>query len=375
MRGRLRTLSVMGSESHDARSSLYELAFENVPCATLVVDADGQVLLRNRAARALPEEWLDGLFAGPPTGAPEVDRFHREVAEHGHAYAETVVGRQTVALDGCGCGTLRIVTVDHVGGRRELEADPRTVRRIESLGHLTASLAHDFNNLLTPILSLSERLETELLSRGTARVMARDIRMAAERAAALVRETLRLVRREPTRVEPLSVNAVVRDLRSLIERVVGAAIDVELALSADACVTRVDRERLEHAVLNLAANARDAMPSGGRLTLTTATVAFDAGHADVLEGAAEGTYVALRVTDNGTGMTTEARERVFERFFTTKGEGGTGLGLCGVQRFVAESGGCLALHSERGLGTTLVLYLPLAAGSRARPLRSHPSPH
>jgi signal transduction histidine kinase len=138
---------------------------------------------------------------------------------------------------------------------------------------------------------------------------------------------------------------------------VGRDIDVELSLATDAGVAKVDRERLEQAIFNLAANARDAMPSGGRLTLRTAAIPF--GAASEVEAPTAGAFVALYVTDTGVGMTSEVRERVFNRFFTTKERGrGTGLGLSAVRDFVHDSGGCLAVHSEVGRGTRVVLYLP-----------------
>ncbi len=350
----------MHSEIHDAKRSVYEFAFETSRDATLVVDTRGRVVRRNRAARALPEEWLERLFPAA-SGAAEVERFHREMASRGYARAETVVGRRTIALDGRAHDAERVITIADITDCCARETERRTGRRMESIGHLTASLAHDFNNLLTPILSLSGCLETELPAGGT-RAMAQEIHVAAERALALVRQTLRLVRREPRGVEPVSVDAVLRDLRTLIERVVGREIEVELALGANDSIVNVDRERLEHAVLNLAANARDAMPSGGRLTLRTAMVTFAPGQSGEIDGSVAGPYVALRVTDSGIGMTSEVRERIFERFFTTKGaDRGTGLGLCAVKSFVAESGGCVALHSEPRRGTTLALYLPSVA--------------
>jgi signal transduction histidine kinase len=351
----------MHTETRAAKRSLYEVAFEDSLDAAFVIDACGIIVQRNRAARALPDESLDPLLPGSRSGAPGVESFYRELDTHGHAHTETVIARRTIALHGRGHEAQRVVTVRDVTDGCALEAERRAHRRFEAIGHVTAGLAHDFNNLVMPILSLSALIEAELTLDATTRAMAHDIHVAAESALALVRQTLRLVRREPTPVAPVSVDAVIRDLRGLVERVVGREIDVELALCADERIVNVDRERLEQAILNLAANARDAMPMGGRLTLKTGTVTFAAGQASEIEGATSGSYVVIHVTDTGVGMTSEVRERIFERFFTTKEEGrGTGLGLCGVQRFVVESGGCLAVHSEPGRGATLVLYLPKA---------------
>jgi signal transduction histidine kinase len=345
----------MYSDTHDADRILYQHAFECSPDATFMLDADGVVLLRNRSARGLPKEWLDHVFAGPSRSA-EAELFFRELATRGDGHLETGVGRRTIALEGRLCGTMTVVTIRDVSRSRELENELRALRRFESIGHFTAQLAHDFNNLLTLIVGLSAALELELPAGGSAWAMARDIHSAADRAAARVSQTLRQVRREPTPVAPVDVDAVVRELQPLIERMVGRGIDVDLAPAPEAGVASVDRERLEHAILNLVANARDAMPSGGRLTLRTATVTLDAASP---EEAAPGAYVVLSVIDTGVGMTSEVRERVFSRFFTTKDAGrGAGLGLSAVRAFVNDSGGCVALHSEPGRGTRLVLYLP-----------------
>jgi two-component system, cell cycle sensor histidine kinase and response regulator CckA len=346
----------MDSDIRETDRVLYELGFEIASNATFLVDADGRVLLRNRAARGLPREWLDRLFAGPSCSA-EAELFFRELATQGRAQVEMGVGGRTIAVEGRASGTMSVVSVHDVTRRCELENELRTLRRLESIGHLTAALAHDFNNLLAPIASLSASLEAELPVDGSAWAMARDIQAAAKSAAALVSQTLRQVRREPTPVGPVSVNLVISELRTLIERMVGRDIDVELSLATDAGVAKVDRERLEQAIFNLAANARDAMPSGGRLTLRTAAIPF--GAASEVAAPTAGDFVALCVTDTGVGMTSEVRERIFDRFFTTKERGrGTGLGLSAVRKFVYDSGGCLAVHSEVGRGTSLVLYLP-----------------
>jgi len=219
---------------------------------------------------------------------------------------------------------------------------------------------HDFNNLLTPIACMSACLEADLPHESAAAEMARDIRLAADRAAGLARQVLKYVRREPSRVEAVNVSAVVAEFEAIIQRVAGTAVEVELKLASNVGCAMLDRERLEHVLLNLVANARDAMPAGGRLTLTTARVSLDEGDADAIEGARAGSYVALRVIDTGVGMTTEIRERIFESFFTTKdAEHGTGLGLATARRFVAQSRGCITVHSEAGHGTTMSLYFPV----------------
>jgi signal transduction histidine kinase len=345
----------------DPQLGLYRFAFEQAPYPTIVLREDGRVLLQNGAARALPHEVVERLFAGD---GRELDLFFRELASKGHSHAEIDVAARAFAIDGCMHGAQLVVTLRDLGVQRVLETELRALKRVESLGQFTAGLAHDFNNLLTPILWLSACLETELPAGGQARELARDTRIAAEKAASLARQTLGLVRREPVRgrAAAVSVNPVVADMRTLIERIVGGQIRVEVALGGDAGLAVLDRERLERALVDLAVNARDAMPEGGRLTVTTKGVSFDQAEASSTEGASAIDYVCLQVTDTGSGMTPEVRARVFERFFTTKAPGrGTGLGLSAVQRFVAESGGCIAVHSQPGRGTTVALYFPSAA--------------
>ena len=346
-------------ETDDCKLALFAFVFEDAPDATVVFDAAGRLLVLNRAARELPDELVEILASGDLPHAGELSRFRAELTSEGRALAEIRVGGRAMAIDGKMHGTRQVVTLRDITERLRLESELRALQRVQSIGHFTASLIHDFNNLLTPIACLSACLEEQASLDDAARAMAGDIRDAAQRATVLARQTLQLVRREPSRAQIADVNLVVDELRSLIERVVGSEIHVELVLAKDAGAAMLDRERLEHALLNLAANARDAMPTGGLLRLSTTKISLDEGGAAAIEGARVGAYVALRVTDTGVGMTTEVRERIFEHFFTTKEAGrGTGLGLASVRRFVAESGGAIALHSEEGRGTTMSLYLP-----------------
>ncbi len=355
----VQVLGTMPGELDDPRPGLHELVFEHSLDATVVFDAQGRVLLLNRAARELPDEWVDRLFVGDASHPRELTFFRDQLETRGKAHAEVRVGGRSIAVDGRRHGAQYVVFVRDESRLRRLEGELRTLQRLESLGHFTASLVHDFNNLLTPIACLSACLESELAGNDDAGAMARDIRDAADRATRLARQMMKLVRREPPRVAPVHVAATVGDLRSLVERVVGSSVKVEVAVAPDTGATIIDRERLEHAILNLAANARDAMPDGGTLTVSTSRVAFDEDQAETVEGARVGAYVAVRVRDTGVGMSREVREHMFERFFTTKEPGhGTGLGLASVRRFVAESGGCVTVHSREGRGTTVSLYLP-----------------
>jgi signal transduction histidine kinase len=352
----------------ERKLDLYRFLFDQARDATIVFDAHGRILLLNHEARQLPGEFVERLFAGDATCALELALFRDEVASRGHAQAEIRVGGRSMTLHGMVQGGLHVVMLRDVTESRRVEGELRSLQRVESVGHLTASLVHDFNNLLTPIACMSACLEADLPDGSEESAMARDICVAAERAATLARQVLKFVRREPSRVEAANISAVVAELGPLIQRVAGTGVEVQLSLGPNAGAAMLDRERFEHVVLNLVANARDAMPRGGLLTLSTANISFDEGEASAIEGARAGCYVVLRVIDTGVGMTTEVRERIFESFFTTKdADHGTGLGLAAARRFVAQSRGCITVHSEAGRGTTMSLYFP-GIEPKARPL-------
>jgi nitrogen-specific signal transduction histidine kinase len=255
------------------------------------------------------------------------------------------------------------MTSDHDSNdsRGELQTELDRLRRVESLGYLTASVIHDFNNLLTPMVCLSAMLTRELEKGSRAGDMAAEIRETAERAAGLVRQMLSFVRRAPELPRRVAVGAVVSELRSLLGRVAGDRVEVVLAVDEDAGDVMTSREQLEQVLLNLAANARDAMPAGGRLFVSVTPVALAGEDGPGCHRA--GAYVAIRVSDTGTGMSPEVRERVFERFFTTKAQGdGNGLGLAAAHRFAKACGGCISVRSAEGAGTTITLCLPRADG-------------
>jgi signal transduction histidine kinase len=239
--------------------------------------------------------------------------------------------------------------------RRLVEAERRLERaqRIDLLGSLTAGIVHDLSNLLTPLLAASSLLERQVEPGTRAASLAAEVRATAERSVALVRQTLLFVRGDPSRPERQSLNTVLADMRPLLERLLGPTIDLDLVLDESLGETIADRQQLEQVIANLAANARDAMPAGGALTVRTANAELE--HED---GSPPGRYVSLMITDTGSGMTPETQASAFEWLFTTKGDEGTGLGLASVRRFVARSGGRVTVWSKLGFGTTLVLHLP-----------------
>ncbi len=245
--------------------------------------------------------------------------------------------------------------------RKRLEEQFRQAQKLEAVGRLAGGVAHDFNNLLTVIRGNAELLAPSF--KGADAALLDDLILASDRATALVRQLLVFSRRQPARVEVLDLNEVVGALSGLLRRLLGARVAVEIVV-ADAPVTvRADRSHLEQVVMNLAVNARDAMPGGGTLTVRTGTA----------EGP-PGRLARLTVSDTGTGMTDEVRARIFEPFFTTKGpDKGTGLGLATVFGIVQQSGGTIEVESAPGAGTTFRVDLPWVPG-RASGLIVTPAP-
>jgi PAS domain S-box-containing protein len=233
-------------------------------------------------------------------------------------------------------------------------------QKMEAIGQLTGGVAHDFNNLLTTILGSIDVIERRQgnLAAESLRLLA-AARHAAERGAALTARLLAFSRRqalEPRIVEP---NRMIRAMSDLLGRTLGENIVIEVVQSAGLWRTLVDPSQLESAMLNLAINARDAMPKGGKLTIETGNTYIDEEYAEAHAEVKAGQYVLLAVTDTGSGMPSDVLERAFEPFFTTKPEGqGTGLGLSQVYGFVKQSGGHIKLYSEGGQGTTVKIYLP-----------------
>jgi signal transduction histidine kinase len=244
--------------------------------------------------------------------------------------------------------------------REHLEEQLRQSQKMEALGQLTGGLAHDFNNMLTVIISSME-LAKRRLSRGDTDVI-RFIDSAvdgAERGATLIRRLLAFSRRQPLAPEPIDANKFVVGMSDLLHRTLGEHVRLETVLAGGLWRTHADPAQLENAILNLAVNARDAMPDGGRLTIETANCHLDDAYAARQADVPAGQYVLVAVSDTGSGIPPEVITKAFDPFFTTKGAGkGTGLGLSQVYGFVKQSGGHVKIYSEQGHGTTVKLYLP-----------------
>ena len=252
---------------------------------------------------------------------------------------------------------------------RKSEEQLRQAQKMEAVGRLAGGIAHDFNNVLTAIFGYVDLLLDQIDDTDPKRADLLEIRSSAERAASLTRQLLAFSRRQVMQPRTIDLNTVVGRLENLIARLVGEDIQVSVDLSAHQPLVVADPGHVEQVLMNLAANARDAMPEGGRLEIATR-------HEEVTEqtedrpGLRPGPYELIVVTDTGTGMPPGVQERIFEPFFTTKEMGkGTGLGLATVYGIVKQSGGCVYADTEVGQGTTFVVYLP-----RASPIEASAAP-
>jgi PAS domain S-box-containing protein len=249
---------------------------------------------------------------------------------------------------------------------REREEQLRQAQKLEAIGQLAGGFAHDFNNLLTAIIGNSSLALTTMDPKDPNRALVADIRAVGERAAVLTKQILGFARRQMLRPEAVSLNSVVLELEPLLRRNLGEDIELRISLAPDLRDSHIDPHQIRQVLLNLAANARDAMPNGGRLIIDTANASLGDTYCRKHREAVPGHYVKLAVSDNGAGMDTETQTRLFEPFFTTKAMGtGTGLGLAVVYGVVMQSGGSVAVYSEPGKGTTFKVYLPVAAASES----------
>ena len=249
--------------------------------------------------------------------------------------------------------------------RRKMEEELRQSQKMEAVGQLTGGIAHDFNNMLTAIIANLEML-VPLLGDGDQRELAGEAQGAAQDGGKLVSQLLAFGRRQALNPQPTDVGPLIANFTGLIRRTIGESVELDFQAPTSPQLTVVDAAQLQNAVLNLAINARDAMPRGGRLTIEVSQAHLDADHAQMYPEVRIGDYVMIAVSDSGTGMSEETRRRAFEPFFTTKPTGaGTGLGLSMVYGFVKQSGGHIQIYSEVGHGTSIRVYLPVPESLKA----------
>ncbi len=340
--------------------------------AILALDSTGAVTLFNPAAERMFGCPADGALGRPAT------MFLPEMS--GDASAPQNQGRMSLEWglrtdgerfpveasqsggDGPDAGARTIIVRD-VTERRRLETQLRHAQRMEAVGRLAGGVAHDFNNLLTVISGYTEMILDDLPPTDRLREPVLMMRQAGEQAAALTSQLLAFSRRQVIEPQVLELNTVVSNLTKMLRRLIGEDIELSVALNPDLDRVRVDPRQVEQILMNLAVNARDAMPNGGRVTIETANATVDEHFAQTTPGMTPGRYVLLAVTDSGHGMDESTRSKIFEPFFTTKDPGkGTGLGLAMVYGIVQQAKGHIEVYSEVGHGTAFKLYLPSVDG-------------
>ena len=263
--------------------------------------------------------------------------------------------------------------VEEITDRHALEEQLRQAQKMEAIGRLAGGVAHDFNNLLGVILGHAELLISRAEAENLQRRHAEAIRRAAQHAASLTAQLLAFGRRQVLQVSVIDLNDVVGQTGAMVRRLIGEDIEIGTHLGSDLGKVKVDPVQLQQVILNLVANARDAMPHGGTITIETANVELDTQYTKRHEGASPGLWVMLAVSDTGIGMDQETQARIFEPFFTTKGLGrGTGLGLASVYGIVKQFGGLIYVYSEIGQGTTFKIYVPQVQEPVEKEIVAHP---
>jgi PAS domain S-box-containing protein len=310
-----------------------------------------------RPPEDIPRMLIDVAARGGP-GDPAPRTWRHTRADGAMIDVEITAGR--ITFEG---RTAAMVVAHDVSERKRLERRLADAEKMEAIGRLAGGVAHDFNNLLTVINGYADIL----LARDGGGEELEEIARAGRQAAALTRQLLAFSRRQVLHPRILDLNEIVSGMETMLHRIIGDDVSVGIRLQPDLAPVEADRAQIERVILNLAANARDAMPDGGALTIETANVDVDAEqvrlHGD--EGIV-GPHVVLAVSDTGMGMDEEVRKHLFEPFYTTKAAGaGTGLGLATVFGVVKQSGGGIYVYSEPGRGTTFKVYLPAAADAPA----------
>ncbi|RZM97284.1 two-component system sensor histidine kinase/response regulator [Bradyrhizobium genosp. SA-3] len=368
--------------------NVLQSTFRSMAEAVLVIDTEGAVLLSNPAAerillhragmnlrnlRALSDVYHgDGVT---PLKADELPSTRVLRGEHfeelemivrphsGNPPRHLMISGRPM-LDGQGNISGAVLVYHDATTSRETERQLYQSQKLDAIGKLTGGVAHDFNNMLTVISGNTETLVESLNGQPELQRTARLIDDAAERCAELIQHLLAFARRQPLQPRNVEISTAVADIAKLLRPTLGEQIQIETVLEQAPMTTHIDPSRLTNAVLNMAINARDAMPNGGKLLFEAHRVVLDEAYAQNNPDVRPGPYVMLAVSDTGTGMPADVQQKAFEPFFTTKEVGkGSGLGLSMVYGFVKQSGGHIKIYSEEGHGTTIKLYLPPGEGT------------
>ncbi len=367
-------------ESHSKLEQAYqqlEAIIENAPTVAIQgYDLEGRVMLWNQASEKFygysKEEalgkTLDELIFTPEQ-AQEYLQMLRQIAETGQPAPlkewkiRTVDGRTRYILSSLFPIRLRDETIFicadiDITERRQLEHQLFELQKMESIGRLAGGIAHDFNNLLTAVIGFAEIASSRLPPDHPAQADLVNVVKSAEKAAGLTRQLLGFARRQMAQPRPTELNSLVRDLLPLLQGAVGETITIEIHFTDEPTLFRIDPVQMEQILLNLALNARDAMPTGGTLRICTERVHYDQPPPTQPTQAKAGDYVCLVVQDTGVGIPPEHLDHIFEPFFTTKGLAGHGMGLAVVYGIVAQNGGHIFVESEVGKGTTFRICFP-----------------
>jgi PAS domain S-box-containing protein len=375
-----------------AREELFQLIGENAGDMIAVVDVNG-----NRLYNSPSYQKLLGYSAEELGSTSSFEQIHpddrQKVAAAASEARESGSGRNvdyrfrhkdgrwlilestaSVAKNSKGEVEKLIIVNRDITERKRLESQLSRAQQLEAIGRLSGGIAHDFNNLLGVIIGYSEALQQRMSLDDPNREPIDEIRNAGERAAALTQQLLAFSRKQVLEPKILDLNAIVVEVEKMLRRLIGEDIRLTLALALHLGSVKADRSQIEQVLLNLAVNARDAMPSGGELILETANVTLDERAARSRPYLVPGRYVLLKVADTGCGMDAALQSRIFEPFFTTKEKGkGTGLGLATVYGVIKQSDGYILVESEVGKGTAFEIYLPLVEGQVGARLQSESS--
>ncbi|MCK1420832.1 CHASE3 domain-containing protein [Bradyrhizobium sp. 180] len=368
--------------------NVLQSTFRSMAEAVLVIDAEGTVLLSNPAAERMllhragmnlrNLRALSDVFHGDGVTPLKADELPSTRVLRGEQFEELemivrphsdnsprhlmISGRPM--RDGQGNISGAVLVYHDATTSRETERQLYQSQKLDAIGKLTGGVAHDFNNMLTVISGNTETLVASLKDQPELQRTARLIDDAAERCADLIQHLLAFARRQPLQPRNVEISAAVADIAKLLRPTLGEQIQIETVLEQGPMTAHIDPSRLTNAVLNMAINARDAMPNGGKLLFEAHRVELDEAYAQNNPDVRPGPYVMLAVSDTGTGMPAEVQQKAFEPFFTTKEVGkGSGLGLSMVYGFVKQSGGHIKIYSEEGYGTTIKLYLPPGEGT------------